>query len=219
MPSTGKKKMNESRQNIIFENVTKKFKLRDREITVFENLNLLIAPDQFTMLIGKSGCGKTTLLRLLAGLEKPDSGRIIVPQDMHIGMMFQEPRLMYWLTVEKNITLGMHKPEQSAVDRVLSIVGLEGFKNAYPNQLSGGMQQRVSLARTLIRNTNLLLMDEPFSALDGFTRKTMQTELCRIKKDNNLGIIFVTHDINEATLLGERIITIHGGTTEDGIQI
>lgn len=211
--------MTDSAEKIIFENVTKKYILRDKELTVFENLNLVINPHEFTILIGKSGCGKTTLLRMLMGLEQPTSGRIFIPKEMNIGMMFQEPRLMYWLTVEKNITLGMKKPSGTQVDNVISLVGLDGFKNAFPNQLSGGMQQRVSIARTLIRDTNLLLMDEPFSALDGFTRSSMQNELLRIKKERNLGIIFVTHDINEATLLGERIITIHGGTTEDGIQI
>ena len=193
---------------IIFDNVSLAFNLHGKQIVVFDNFNLEINASELTMIIGKSGCGKTTLLRLLARLLKPDSGKIIIPEDLRIGMMFQEPRLMPWLSIEKNIALGLKKIDKHEIQEIISLVGLSGFEHALPHQLSGGMQQRVSLARTLIRNSNLILMDEPFSALDNFTRSAMQTELIRIRKQKQPGVIFVTHDINEATLLGDRIITL-----------
>ncbi len=192
---------------IIFDNVSLTFKVHDKEIVVFDKFNLEINPEEITMIIGKSGCGKTTLLKLLANLIKPDSGRIIIPDDLHLGLMFQEPRLMPWLNVEKNIALGLKDVSNTEIKNIIDLVGLSGFEHALPYQLSGGMQQRVSLARTLIRKANLILMDEPFSALDNFTRSAMQKELLRIRKERLLGVIFVTHDINEATLLGDRIIT------------
>ena len=200
---------------IVFDNVSLSFKLHDKEITVFDKFNLEIDSDELTMIVGKSGCGKTTLLRLLAKLITPDSGQIIIPDDLHIGMMFQEPRLMPWLNVEKNIALGLKNPVHKDIENIISLVGLAGFEHALPHQLSGGMQQRVSLARTLIRNTNFLLMNEPFSALDNVTRTAMQKELIRIRKQKHLGCIFVTHDINEATLLGDRIITLKNNTNKE----
>lgn len=206
-------------QKIIFDNVTLKYQLPSRVLTVFENLNLEINPEEFTMLVGKSGCGKTSLLRLLSGLEKPTSGRIIIPENLQLGFVFQESRLMNWLSVEKNISLGLKNPDKSKIKDIISLVGLNGFEKALPHQLSGGMQQRVSLARTLIRDSNLILMDEPFAALDNFTRQSMQQELLKIRSERKIGIIFVTHDINEATFLGERIITVHSGTTGEGLQI
>lgn len=189
-------------------NVNKSYSIDGQTVKVFDNLNLEFDLSQITVLIGKSGCGKTTLLRLLAGLEKPDSGEIIIPDDIRIGMMFQESRLMPWLTTEKNVVLGMKNPDMNVCKDILRLVGLEGFEKAYPSQLSGGMQQRAALARTLIRDSNLILMDEPFGALDNFTRQAMQQELLKIKDKINAGIIFVTHDMNEATTLGDRIITI-----------
>jgi sulfonate transport system ATP-binding protein len=197
---------------IIFDNVSLSYRLEDKEIVVFDKFNLEISSDELTMIIGKSGCGKTTLLRLLAKLVSPDSGKIIIPEDLKIGMMFQEPRLMPWLNVEKNISLGLKKTDKKEIENIVNLVGLSGFEKALPHQLSGGMQQRVSLARTLIRKSNLVLMDEPFSALDNYTRTAMQQELIRIRKQKQLGCIFVTHDINEATLLGDRIITLGSNT-------
>lgn len=197
-----------SDQMIKLIDVDKKYVVDDHEVIVFDHFNLDINPSEKTVVIGKSGSGKTTLLRLLAGLEKPDKGRIVMPIDLRIGMVFQEPRLMPWLTTEKNVSLGMDNSNKKDVDYILNLVGLKGFEKAYPSQLSGGMKQRVSLARALIRNSNLILMDEPFGALDNFTRKNMQEELLNILKQTKTGIIFVTHDMNEATTIGDRIITI-----------
>ena len=194
---------------IVFENVDKHYTIDGGGVKVFDKLCLTIDPKEFTVIIGRSGCGKTTLLRLLCGLEKPDGGSIYMPDGIKIGMMFQEARLMSWLTAEKNVMLGLESPDREECKRILKLVGLEGFERAYPDQLSGGMQQRVSLARTLIRDSNLILMDEPFGALDNETRFDMQQELLKIREEIGAGVIFVTHDMNEATTLGDRIITLN----------
>lgn len=193
---------------IVLKNINKSFVLNDKKVSVFEDFSMEFDPGIINVIIGKSGCGKTTLLRMIAGLEKPDSGEIYIPEELKVGMVFQEDRLMPWLSCEKNVTLGMKGVDKNSVYSVLETVGLKGFEKAYPSQLSGGMRQRVSLARALIRDSNFLLMDEPFSALDAFTRKEMQEELLRVRKKMNAGIIFVTHDMNEAMLLGDRIITL-----------
>lgn len=184
------------------------YSVDNRTVTVFDRLNLEIKTDEITVITGRSGCGKTTLLRLIAGLEKPTSGAITIPEGINIGMMFQEDRLMPWLRCDKNVSLGMKHVSKKEVYDILKLVGLEGFEGAYPSQLSGGMRQRVALARTLIRKSNFILMDEPFAALDGYTRQDMQKELLRIRQDTGTGIIFVTHDVNEATILGDRIISL-----------
>ncbi|MDO4938738.1 MAG: ATP-binding cassette domain-containing protein [Lachnospiraceae bacterium] len=195
-------------EQIIIENVSKVYTVDDHPVRVFDGLNLEIDPGERTVLIGKSGCGKTTLLRLISGLEEVSSGNITLPEELKIGMVFQEPRLMPWLTCEKNITLGMKKPSEEEVMKIISLVGLAGFEKAYPGQMSGGMKQRAALARTLIRNSNLLLMDEPFAALDVNTRRVMQDELLRICAETGAGVIFVTHDLNEAQKIGSRIISL-----------
>ncbi len=208
-----------SRDMIRFRGVNKKYIVDDRTVTVFDSLDLDIHPDEITVLIGKSGCGKTTLLRMLAGLEDPSSGTIEIPESMQVGMVFQEPRLMPWLTCEKNVTLGMENVTKGESDSILKLVGLEGFEHAYPSQLSGGMKQRTALARTLIRKPDLLLMDEPFAALDSFTRQAMQQELLRIRRETGAGIVFVTHDLTEAMNIGDRIISIRDNTTEEVTKI
>lgn len=200
---------------IVLSGVNKYYYVDGVRMTVFDDLDLVIDPNEITVLIGKSGSGKTTLLRLLAGLEEPDSGEIVFPDDIRLGMMFQEPRLMPWLTCEKNVTLGMKDPSKKASDEILAMVGLSGFEKAYPSQLSGGMKQRAALARTLIRDSNLILMDEPFAALDSRTRKDLQQELLRIRRETGAGIIFVTHDLNEAVTIGDRIISINGNAAEE----
>lgn len=191
--------------------MTMTFPLPQRELTVFDGLNLTLDPSDFTVILGRSGCGKTTLLRLLMGLLTPTGGTIEMPEGIHPGLMFQEARLMPWLTCEKNISLGLKNPDSAQLRDLIQLVGLTGFENAYPDQLSGGMQQRAALARTLLRDSNLILMDEPFAALDAFTREMMQHELLRIRAQRHCGVILVTHNIDEALLLADRIILVSAG--------
>ncbi len=189
------------------------FCLNGKPLQVLDGLDLTGDTGQITVILGKSGCGKTTLLRLISGLDSPDSGTIRFPDGGKTGMVFQEPRLMPWLTCRENITFGLGKGVAASeeIDRLISMVGLEGFGGARPLQLSGGMQQRVSLARALARKPAIVLMDEPFAALDYFTRSTMQRELLRIHQQSGMGAILVTHNVDEAVLLGERICLMHAG--------
>lgn len=198
-------------EEIRISRLCKAFRIEGRAVDVLQNLDLTLDARGFTVLVGRSGCGKTTLLRLLAGLLQPDSGQISLPEGLNMGIMFQEARLMPWLTAERNVTLGIRHPSPDKARDMLRLVGLSGFERAYPAQLSGGMQQRAALARTLMRDAQLILMDEPFAALDSFTRETMQKELLRIRRENGCGVILVTHNIDEALILGDRIVLLSGG--------
>jgi len=179
-----------------------------------QDINLNIAIDRITVLVGISGCGKTTLLRIMCGLESADKGAVYIPDGIKIGMVFQEPRLMPWLTTWKNITFGQRALARDKVQALIEMTGLTGFEQAYPRQLSGGMQHRVSLARALAYDPDMILMDEPFAALDYFTRGAMQKELIRIHTISRKGIMFVTHNIDEALLLGRRIVVLGNKTVK-----
>jgi ABC-type nitrate/sulfonate/bicarbonate transport system ATPase subunit len=175
-----------------------------------------IEPGEFVCIVGESGCGKSTLLRLLAGLEHPTRGRIFMdgaPLDAPSsdrGFVFQQPALLPWLTVEGNMLLGFKirrkVPSPDLIRSTIEMVGLTGFEHAFPRGLSGGMQQRAAIASVLVNTPRALLMDEPFSALDAITRRRMQRELTRIWQANNLTVVFVTHDTEEAVALATRII-------------
>lgn len=193
--------------------ISKAYILAEGEHQVLQGLSFTAELGKITVLLGKSGCGKTTLLRLISGLEEADKGSLNVPKGLRIGMMFQEARLMPWLTCRENVTLGLEKNFDSvAIDELLNTVGLSKFADAYPHQLSGGMQQRAALARTLAQKSEMILMDEPFAALDYFTRLQMQQEVLRIKAMLGTGIIFVTHNIDEALALGDKILILQEGT-------
>ena len=198
-------------EEIRISRLCKAFRIEGRAVDVLQNLDLTLDARGFTVLVGRSGCGKTTLLRLLAGLLQPDSGQISLPEGLNMGIMFQEARLMPWLTAERNVTLGIRHPSPEKARDMLRLVGLAGFERAYPAQLSGGMQQRAALARTLMRDAQLILMDEPFAALDSFTRETMQKELLRIRREKGCGVVLVTHSIDEAMILADRIVLLSGG--------
>ena len=193
-------------------NLKKIFEINGKEKKVFENINMDIDNNKITIILGKSGCGKTTLLRMIAELEEITSGkiefydknRVIVKPK--IGMVFQESRLMPWLTVKENIEIHGNKID---TDKYLKMISLEEFKDAYPSQLSGGMAQRVAIVRALSYRPDTLLMDEPFSALDYFTRDQLQREIINVYQKTKTGIIFVTHNIDEALTLGHRIIVIN----------
>ncbi len=193
----------------------KSYQVENRKLPVLTGINLRIPERQITVVLGKSGCGKTTLLRLTGGLETADSGEIRYEGSHRTAFVFQEPRLMPWLNVKQNILFGLRGKEKkesgARADEIIRTVGLSGFEQAYPAQLSGGMKQRTALARALAYRPSFIMMDEPFAALDHFTREQMQRELLRVQKTEHCSILFVTHSIDEALLLGNKIVVIEKG--------
>ena len=193
-----------------------------RDVTALTGVTLDIQKGEFVSLVGPSGCGKTTLLRIIADLLTPSSGDIKIagetPREARLkrryGIVFQNAVLYEWRTVKKNIMLPleiMHVPlkeREERADRMLELVGLTEFTNHYPNQLSGGMQQRVGIARALAIQPEILLMDEPFSALDEFTREKLHVDLLRIWRKTNKTIIFVTHNIQESVFLSDKVCVL-----------
>ena len=211
-------------------NLSKHFLLGERTISAVQSVTTTISHGSFTVIVGKSGCGKTTLLRLLGGLEELTEGQIhwtdIEKQQLlpKIGFVFQEPRLMPWLTVYENMAFSLDKSLLSEavttiVNPILNQLGLESFRDAYPAQLSGGMAQRVSLGRTLCYDPDLILMDEPFGALDYFTRKKLQHEMVELFLLQKKTVIFVTHDVSEAIYLGQKILVMDEGRIVKEIPI
>lgn len=196
-------------------NLEKSYQVENRKLPVLTGINLRIPERQITVVLGKSGCGKTTLLRLTGGLETADSGEIRYEGPHRTAFVFQEPRLMPWLNVKQNILFGLRGKEKkesgARADEIIRTVGLSGFEQAYPAQLSGGMKQRTALARALAYRPSFIMMDEPFAALDHFTREQMQRELLRVQKTEHCSILFVTHSIDEALLLGNKIVVIEKG--------
>ena len=180
---------------------------------VLHDVNAFLPQNSINVILGKSGCGKTTFLRILANLEQYDQGEVVMNSDEKISFVFQEPRLMPWLSVAKNITFGLEKQNINVeeIEELMNLVGLKKFEKAYPHQLSGGMQQRVALARALAYDPSIILMDEPFAALDYFTREAMQKELIRIYQLKKKSIIFVTHSIEEAIAIGQNIFVFNEG--------
>ena len=197
------------------ENISKSFFVKNKKIEVIKNINFESSSEGITVILGKSGCGKTTFLRLLAQLEIQDKGKIIIEDNAKISIVFQEHRLMPWLNVFSNITFGMNKSEKKEckdkIYNLINMMGLNGFDTAYPYQLSLGMMQRVAIARALANDGNIILMDEPFASLDYFTRETLQNETINIYMNSKKSIIFVTHSIDEALVLGKKIIIFEGG--------
>ena len=192
-------------------NLSKHFFIGEKRIDVLRELNLSIKKDKITVILGRSGCGKTTLLRLVAGLESISQGEIKFKEQAKIGFVFQEARLMPFLNVYENIVFALKKQEiePAKIDSLISMIGLSDFKFAAVSQLSGGMSSRVSLARVLAYEANLILMDEPFAALDAFTRASMQAEILKIQACKT--ILFVTHNIDEALFLADEIILLEKG--------
>ena len=190
----------------------------DSPVHALHDVSLQIMPGEFVCLVGPSGCGKTTLLRLMHGLLEPDSGEVLIDGDRlaapgpHAGFVFQSFRLLPWRTVIDNVEFPLQiqgMPRAQRVTRAreyLRLVGLEDFEHSYPHELSGGMQQRVGLARALALEPNMLLMDEPFAALDAQTREFMQIELGKIWEHLGIAVVFVTHSLDEALFLADRIV-------------
>jgi len=198
--------------------VSKNFGSNGSALEVLRDINLTIPDGEFTCILGGSGCGKTTLLRIIAGLERDYSGGVrlgdaaIEGPGLDRGLVFQEHRLLPWLTVHENVGFGIGDlPTAEKAERVrqyVELVGLKGFEKSYPHQLSGGMAQRAAIARALASRPKLLLLDEPFGALDALTRIRMQQELLRIWSAQRTTMVLVTHDIDEASLLADRIVVL-----------
>ncbi|MBN9086999.1 MAG: ABC transporter ATP-binding protein [Reyranella sp.] len=203
--------------------VDKVFKLQDQTIHALAGANLTIAKGEFVCLIGASGCGKSTLLRIMAGFEQPTAGEALMwgkpidGPDPTRGMVFQDYALFPWLSVRDNIgfgpaSRGLPRSEVNAIaDKFVELVGLQKFASAYPHQLSGGMKQRVAIARVLANDAQLVLMDEPFGALDAMTRERLQDELLEIWERTGLTVVFVTHSIEEAIFLAGRVVVMTPG--------
>ncbi|GEO37950.1 ABC transporter ATP-binding protein [Skermanella aerolata] len=202
-------------------NVFKRFEVAGRTVEALSGIDLSVAPGEFVSVVGASGCGKSTLLRLIVGLDRDYDGEILLDGRRLAGptldraIVFQEHRLFPWLRVEDNVALGLLKsalpaPEKRKLVREhLELVGLSAFAGAYPAQLSGGMSQRVAIARALVNRPDILLLDEPFGALDALTRAYLQAELRRIVRSEGITAVLVTHDVEEAIFLGDRIVVMH----------
>jgi NitT/TauT family transport system ATP-binding protein len=202
---------------IILKNISKDFaKDTKREVDALTDINFEIEEHEFVSIVGPSGCGKTTLLKIVAGLLKPSTGEIsyIGSAQPSVAFVFQDQGLLPWMTVMENIGLGLEikrVPSPIRKDQVLAFmkrIKLDGFQDHYPHELSGGMRQRVALARAFLTNPDILLMDEPFAALDAQTRLILQEELLKIWRVERKTVLFVTHDIDEAILLGDRVIVL-----------
>jgi NitT/TauT family transport system ATP-binding protein/sulfonate transport system ATP-binding protein len=190
---------------------------KDHTVEALRDIHLAVRRGEFLSIIGSSGCGKTTLLRLIAGLDTPESGELVLDGEKitepgpQRGYVFQQGSLFPWLTVEKNIASGLkargiYKENKAEVARYIELIGLKGFAQAFPHQISGGMAQRVAIARALINNPAVLLLDEPMGALDSFTRADIQDKLLELWKKNRTTMILVTHDVDEAIYLSDRIV-------------
>ena len=206
-------------QALNIEHLNKEYKLESGAVKALGDVTLNVQPGEFLSIVGGSGCGKSTLLRLIVGLESEFEGCILLGNTpitgtgVDRGIVFQEARLLPWFTVEQNIAFGCgtqfsYQERKRTVEEHIDLVGLAGFKRAYPHQLSGGMQQRVSIARALVNRPKVLLLDEPFGALDALTRINMQQEVLRIWEAEKTTMILVTHDIDEAIYLGDRVVVM-----------
>lgn len=206
---------------IAINDVQKSFTVNNKSMLVLEKTDLSINENEIVAILGPSGCGKSTLLRMIAGLETIDDGEIVVNDkkvtgpSIDRGMAFQDSRLYPWLTIEDNIGFGLPKnvrkdEARKLVDEHLKLVKLEQFATAYPHQLSGGMKQRASIARALINKPSVLLLDEPFGALDAITKIHMQEEVIQIWAKEKMTMVLVTHDITEAIYMADRVVILSG---------
>jgi NitT/TauT family transport system ATP-binding protein len=199
--------------SVRMEGVTKVFGSGDQAVVAVDGLDLEVSRGELVCLLGASGCGKSTVLNLIAGLERPTRGRVDVPGGS-TTLMFQESALFPWLTVAGNVAMPLRvqgvgrKQRADEAQRLLELVRLEKFGNHRPHQLSGGMRQRVALARALAQHSDVLLMDEPFGAVDAITRDLLHEDLVRVRAESGVTIVFVTHSVREAARLGDRIVVL-----------
>lgn len=220
-------------ENIILDiqNLNKMYMINNERTPILKNINLQVKKGEFITIVGHSGCGKSTLLKIVAGLVDYDSGTIlrngktITKPGNDCGMVFQDHRLLPWLKLKDNVGFGLTDITKSErdelVNRHIELVDLKGFENSYPSELSGGMAQRAAIARGLVTDPDILLLDEPFGALDAMTRIQMQKEILRIWEEKKTTMILVTHDIDEAIVLGNRIVVMSArpGEISEIIQV
>ena len=218
-------------KTLSIQNVNKSFTVDGQKVDVLKDINLEVQEGEFIAIVGHSGCGKSTLLKIIAGLEKNDTGLVTVDgkevngPGMDRGMIFQEHRLFPWMSIEKNVQLGLKglsKEEKTKLsDQYLELVKLSEFKKAYPSQPSGGMSQRAAIARSLVSQPEVLLLDEPFGALDALTKIELQEELLKIRERFHNTMLMVTHDIEEAVYLADRIVVMSArpGRIKDVIKV
>ena len=218
-------------KTLSIQNVNKSFTVDGQKVDVLKDINLEVQEGEFIAIVGHSGCGKSTLLKIIAGLEKKDTGLVTVDgkevngPGMDRGMIFQEHRLFPWMSIEKNVQLGLKglsKEEKTKLsNQYLELVKLSEFKKAYPSQLSGGMSQRAAIARSLVSQPEVLLLDEPFGALDALTKIELQEELLKIRERFHNTMLMVTHDIEEAVYLADRIVVMSArpGRIKDVIKV
>ncbi len=207
-----------TRPILVVEGIEKAYLGRDGVLRALRDISFEVGAGEFVTILGPSGCGKTTLLRILGGLLEPAEGKIYIDGHLlskprrEVGFVFQAPSLLPWRTVLGNATLPLEIQKQNGLSakekalELLELVGLWGFENAYPHELSGGMQQRVAIARALIHDPSILLLDEPFGSLDAITREQMNLELLRIWEASKKTVVMVTHDIQEAIFLADRVL-------------
>lgn len=227
-PSSGRTDASSRRRLIEFRNLSKAYRSKAGDVPSLASVDLDVREGEFLAVVGPSGCGKSTLLKLTAGLIKPSTGEIRIdgslvtePPD-NVGIVFQSPVLLAWRSVLKNVMLPVdirHLDKASHLERayrLLETAGLKGFEQKYPWQLSGGMQQRAAICRALVHDPAILLMDEPFGALDAMTRERMNLELLRIHAETDKTILFITHSIPEAVFLADRVVVVSArpGTIE-----
>ena len=216
---------------IVVKHLNKFFEVDSHKMQVLKDINLEIQAGEFVTIVGHSGCGKSTLLKIICGLVDYEDGNVernghkVVGPGPKCGMVFQDHRLMPWLKIKDNVGFGLKgiskEERQSRVKSYLELVGLSGFENSYPAQLSGGMSQRAAIARGLVNDPTILLLDEPFGALDALTRINMQKEIIRLHEQKGTTMVMVTHDIDEAIYLGDRVIVMSArpGEIKDIINI
>ncbi|GAB4254406.1 MAG: ABC transporter ATP-binding protein [Thermoleophilia bacterium] len=220
-----------AKDKIVLKGLTKEFQVKGRTIVALRDVDLTIREGEFLCIVGPSGCGKTTLLRILAGLETATAGEMRIvhsdPAKPLNSMVFQEQSIFPWMSVRKNIGFGLkcrrvdQKTIDAVVDHYIRMIGLQKFGDAYPHQLSGGMKQRVSVARAFANDPEILLMDEPFAALDEQNKVLLQEELLKIWEAERKTVVFITHSIDEALVLADRVIimTSHPGTFKASIDV
>lgn len=215
---------------VTLKGIRKSFQSRGRLVTPLKDFSLNLEPGKLTAVLGKSGCGKTTLLKVISGLEERDGGEISFFDEAgrsvsnpKLSLVFQDPRLLPWKTVEENLSLAIrHLPEEERRQRireVLELVRLPEVEALYPSELSGGMAQRVGLARGIIAKPDLLLLDEPFSALDFMTRSRLQMDFSKIQAELGMTMVLITHDVNEAVLLSDKTVFLDEGKVKQEVNI